>query len=69
MPHATNTVGGGTGEAFQAWKQLAAGMVEGQYTGIAGPVCCTRPLGDYNFGENSPRSKFANAGWADLLPR
>lgn len=50
-----------TGEVFQGWKQLAlAGLVEGSYTGLAGPLS-TR---DYDFGVNSPASKLPNAGWA-----
>tara|TARA_B100001123_G_scaffold193653_2_gene220756 strand:+ start:798 stop:1589 length:792 start_codon:yes stop_codon:yes gene_type:complete len=49
-----------TGEGFMFWQHLAkAGLIEGSYTGIAGPVS----VRDFNFGENSPASKLTNAGW------
>lgn len=53
-----------TGEIFQVWKQLAlAGLVEGNYTGLAGPIT---PVTGYDavIGVNGPRSRLANAGWS-----
>lgn len=47
-------------EGFQYWRQLAnAGLIEGTYTGIAGPAT----LYDTLAGTNAPGSKLANAGW------
>ncbi|MFM9890066.1 MAG: type II secretion system protein [Rickettsiales bacterium] len=47
-------------EGFQYWRQLAnAGLIEGSYTGIAGPAA----LSDTLAGINAPASKLANAGW------
>lgn len=49
-----------TGEILQFWRQLAlAGLIDGNYTGIAGPS------GGLNqrIGENVPASKLAGAGW------
>lgn len=55
-----STAAGLTSEAFQAWKQLSlAGLIEGNYTGLAGPINAS----DYDFGINSPVSKLSNAGW------
>jgi prepilin-type N-terminal cleavage/methylation domain-containing protein len=49
-----------TGEMYQFWKQLAlAGLVEGSYTGLAGPGT----VGDSVLGSNVPVSKLGNAGW------
>lgn len=50
-------------EAFQFWRQLAAaGLVEGTYSGLAGPA--TPAAGqDHVFGVNSPVGKMSNSGW------
>lgn len=51
-------------EVFQFWKQLnLAGLIEGNYTGLAGSVT---PSGGYDAipGTNVPRSKLSNAGWS-----
>lgn len=50
-----------TGEAFQAWKQLAlAGLVEGTYSGNAGSIAATA----YVPGTNSPQARITNTvGW------
>lgn len=59
------TVASGTGEAFQAWKQLGlAGMIPGNYTGIAGATLSTiGDAADHSYGTNSPKSRITNAGW------
>lgn len=50
-----------TGEMHQFWNQLAlAGMVEGKYTGIAGPGSTA----DVIIGTNAPAARITNAGWA-----
>jgi len=51
-----------TTEAFQLWKQLTlAGLVEGTYSGLNGPVpCCSLHA---VIGTNAPRSRMRNAGW------
>ncbi len=51
-----------TGEMFQFWNQLAlAGLIEGNYTGVAGSVA-----GGYDsvVGTNVPRSKIGGSGWS-----
>lgn len=49
-----------TGETFGFWKHLAnAGLVEGNYTGIAG----TYSGADGDIGINTPASRLATAGW------
>ncbi|MFZ4541987.1 MAG: type II secretion system protein [Rickettsiales bacterium] len=51
---------GQTGESFMAWQHLTnAGLIEGQYTGVAGPGATT----DADYGTNAPRSKLSNGGW------
>lgn len=51
-----------TTEHFQFWKQLTlAGLLEGTYTGIAGPGGTGR---DAVLGTNAPRSKLGNAGYS-----
>lgn len=51
----------GTGEGFQFWNQLAlAGLVEGSYSGLAGP----NNSSDVMLGTNSPRSRLGSAGWS-----
>lgn len=48
------------GEVFLFWQHLAnAGLIEGQYTGMAGSGSGL----DAELGGNSPRSKLGNAGW------
>ncbi len=50
-----------TGENFTFWQHLAnAGLIEGSYTGIAGPGSVI----DVEFGQNTPRAKVSNSGWA-----
>ena len=52
-----------TGESFQFWRQLAsAGLIEGSYTGIAGPGTAW-PGNDAVVGTNVPKSKMNNGGW------
>ena len=52
-----------SGEAYQLWRQLAlAGLIEGTYTGIAGP---TTGAYDAVVGTNVPKSKMTNAGWSE----
>lgn len=54
------TVNGGTGEAFQFWRHLAlAGVIEGSYTGIAGPGSTTNSIR----AVNSPAAKPNFVGW------
>lgn len=59
MPPTVSTVG----EMHQFWKQLAlAGLIEGSYTGIAGPF--TPNAGqDVIVGTNAPRGRMSNSGW------
>jgi len=56
-----------TGEMFQFWNQLAlAGMIEGTYTGIAGPATSVPSGiagGDSIIGQNVPASKLGRSGW------
>ncbi len=57
-------VANGSGELFQVWRQLAnAGLIEGNYTGLAGP---TAPTAGYDaaLGSNVPKSKLSNGGWS-----
>lgn len=50
-----------SGEYFQFWRHLAsAGLIEGTYTGLAGP---TSSPWDSIIGSNVPRAKLSNAGW------
>lgn len=50
-----------SGELFQFWRHLAnAGLIEGNYTGLAGPANNQ----DSTLGVNLPRSRISNAGWA-----
>ena len=52
-----------SGEVFQFWRQLAlAGLIEGNYTGIAGPTAGNTG-NDTVIGTNSPKSKITNGGW------
>ena len=49
-----------SGESFQFWRHLAtAGLIEGTYTGVAGPGATQDPT----LGTNVPRSKMNNMGW------
>jgi prepilin-type N-terminal cleavage/methylation domain-containing protein len=52
-----------TGEMFQFWNEMAlAGLVEGSYTGLAGPG--SGWVGrDTIPGTNSPKSRVNNTGW------
>jgi prepilin-type N-terminal cleavage/methylation domain-containing protein len=51
---------GGTGESFQAWRQLAlAGLVEGSYSGNAG----TAGPADYVTDANAPRGRIGRTLW------
>ena len=51
----------GTAEQFQFWRQLSlAGMIEGNYTGTAGPAGSA----DSVIGTNSPKSHLSHAGWS-----
>ena len=48
-------------EYYQYWKQLAlAGLIEGSYTGIQG----SGGISHHVIGENTPRARLGNAGWA-----
>lgn len=50
-----------TGETFQSWKHMAlAGVVEGDYTGLAGASSVTHAV----IGTNVPLSKRAKTGWS-----
>lgn len=52
-------------ERFQFWRQLAlAGLVEGSYTGLAGPGATNgeQPI----IGTNVPRSKISNTGFSSF---
>lgn len=54
-------VGGQSGESFQFWRHLAsAGLIEGSYTGTAGPGAIQDPL----LGVNVPRSRMPDMGWS-----
>ena len=53
-----------TGESFTFWQHLAnAGLVEGSYTGRAGPGTAT-PGRDSVIGTNAPRGRISNAGFS-----
>lgn len=48
------------GEHYTFWQHLAnAGLIEGNYTGMAGGGALTHHV----IGENSPRGKLGNSGW------
>lgn len=48
-------------ESFQFWHQLAAaGLIEGNYTGLSGSI----GYADCSLDVNCPSAKFDNAGWA-----
>ena len=48
-------------EMHRAWQHLAnAGLIEGSYSGIAGPAGVTNTVP----GTNAPRSKINNASWS-----
>lgn len=58
------TAPGQTGEAFRGWQHMAlAGLIEGSYTGNAGPSYASQHI----LGTNSPRSKFSNVGFSLLF--
>jgi prepilin-type N-terminal cleavage/methylation domain-containing protein len=49
-----------TGEVYEFWKQLAlAGIVEGQFTGLAGTGGASHMV----VGTNIPKATLTNAGW------
>ena len=49
-----------SGEVFQFWRHLAqAGMVEGSFTGLAGPSGTAH----HQTGINTPESKITSVGW------
>jgi hypothetical protein len=51
------------GEAYQLWRHLSlAGLIEGTYTGVAGP---TVQQFDAIIGTNVPKSRLNNAGWSE----
>jgi len=53
--------GNATGERFQIWRHMAlAGLIEGNYTGTAGPLGLADSLG----GINSPASKLGGTFWS-----
>jgi prepilin-type N-terminal cleavage/methylation domain-containing protein len=53
-------VANATAERLQFWTQLAlAGLIEGSYSGIAGPGSSS----DSTLGENIPASRLSSAGW------
>jgi len=56
-----NAGAGGTSvEMHQFWRHLAlAGLIEGTYSGLAGPAAGTHVV----LGTNGPRSKASNSGW------
>lgn len=50
-----------TGEEFQYWKQLAlAGMIEGTYSGLSGPLSNINSV----IGTNVPRTRLSNGGYS-----
>lgn len=47
-------------EQHRIWQQLAlAGLIEGSYTGVAGPGGASHVV----VGQNAPKSRFGNNGW------
>ncbi len=51
-------------ERFATWKHLSnAGLVEGTYTGVAGPDS----IRDVVIGTNSPTSRLKSAGWSAAM--
>ena len=51
---------GQSGERTEFWRQLArAGLIEGNYTGKAGPSHNAHAI----LGENVPRTRISGAGW------
>lgn len=52
--------GGQANERLQFWTHLAkAGLIEGTYTGVAGPNAHSHVY----LGENVPKSRISNVGW------
>ncbi len=50
----------GSYEIFRFWQHLAnAGLIEGQYNGVAGPAHALNHV----IGTNAPRARMSNAGW------
>jgi|GEM_PF-137102 len=55
------TNSGNAQERFRYWHHLAnAGLLEGSYTGVTGPGGADHAV----FGENVPRGRISNTGWA-----
>lgn len=53
--------GGGNRERYLFWQHLAkAGLITGEYTGIAGPADNQHHV----IGENCPRSRISGLGWS-----
>ena len=51
---------GGSGERTEFWRHLArAGLIEGSYTGLAGPTNSSHAI----LGENVPRARISSVGW------
>lgn len=56
----SSTTASTTAENYRFWQQLAlAGLIEGSYTGISGPLGNRQVL----LGTNAPASKLKPAGW------
>lgn len=54
------TSGGNANELYRFWQHLAnAGLIEGTYSGVAGPTDGNESL----IGSNVPRSRMNNGGW------
>jgi prepilin-type N-terminal cleavage/methylation domain-containing protein len=59
------TAAGATGEIFTFWQHLAlAGMISGEYTGLAGPGGGGPEYTDSLPAENVPVSKYSGGGWS-----
>lgn len=60
------TAASATAETFQYWRQLAAaGLVEGSYTGLAGPTSCCSGLYIHAVqNTNVPNAKLSSGGWS-----
>jgi prepilin-type N-terminal cleavage/methylation domain-containing protein len=62
----TATANSQTGEVFQFWRQMAlAGLVSGNFTGVAGPTDNSLGTGDDTvISTNAPKSRMDNVGWS-----
>jgi prepilin-type N-terminal cleavage/methylation domain-containing protein len=55
---------GDFGEIFTFWQHLQlAGLINGSYTGLAGPDTAWGQASDVTIGENIPESSFDSGGW------